>query len=151
MSSTVATPEDGLLIGDFAKRAGVAASALRFYEERGLISSTGRRGGRRVYARSALRRVAFIQAAQAVGFALEEIGAMLSSLPQARTPTAADWAQLSTRWLVVLEERIKRMTLLKDSLTACIGCGCLSLEKCALYNPGDEAASTGAGARRFRM
>ncbi len=136
-----------VLIGEFSKRSGVAASALRFYETQGLLTSHRNTSGRRQFARSDLRRVAFIRAAQAVGLSLEQIRAGLLSLPDGRTPNQEDWAQLSAAWRPLLDQRIADMTRLRDQLTSCIGCGCLSLTKCALYNPGDVAARKGQGAR----
>lgn len=141
-------PSDTLPIGDFARRASVAASTLRYYEEQGLIAPALRSaGGRRHYPRDALRRVAFVRAAQAVGLSLAQIQAALATLPDARTPTAADWAKLSLSWQPMLEERIASLTRLRDTLGSCIGCGCLSLKRCALYNPQDSAARRGSGAR----
>jgi MerR family transcriptional regulator, redox-sensitive transcriptional activator SoxR len=134
-------------IGDLARRAGVAASALRFYEAQGLIHAARTAGGRRQYPRDVLRRVAFIRAAQAVGLSLDDIRQALSGLPGARTPTQADWQRLSRTWQPLLDERIAALTRLRDQLSSCIGCGCLSLRRCALYNPGDAAASRGSGAR----
>jgi MerR family transcriptional regulator, redox-sensitive transcriptional activator SoxR len=134
-------------IGELARRSGVAASALRFYESQGLISSRRSDGGRRHYARGDLRRVAFIRAAQAVGLSLEQVSAALHSLPGQRTPTQADWTRLSRTWKPLLDQRIAELTRLRDQLDACIGCGCLSLKRCALYNPSDGAAALGAGAR----
>ena len=140
-------PDPLIPIGDLARRAGVAASALRFYESRGLVTSHRSAAGRRLYARSELRRVAFIRAAQAVGLSLEQIAAALASLPGRRTPTQADWTRLSRSWQPILDTRIAELTRLRDQLDACIGCGCLSLKRCALYNPGDGAAALGTGAR----
>ena len=144
-----ATPDtsDWLPIGDFARRAGLAASALRYYEAQGLLAGARSDGGRRRYPRSALRRVAFIRVAQQVGLSLDEIRAALATLPDGRTPTPADWATLSARWRPALDARIAGLVRLRDQLDACIGCGCLSLKKCALYNPGDAAAAQGPGAR----
>lgn len=139
--------EPMIAIGDLARRAGVAASALRFYETQGLLAPGRSAGGRRVYPRSALRRVGFIRAAQAVGLTLDEISAALASLPDNRTPTKEDWARLSARWRPILDERIAALTRLRDTLSHCIGCGCLSLKSCALYNPKDAASANGAGAR----
>ncbi|MDT9000415.1 redox-sensitive transcriptional activator SoxR [Paucibacter sp. APW11] len=136
-----------LPISEFARRAGIAASALRFYEEQGLLHSTRSTAGRRQFARADLRRVAFIRAAQIVGLSLEQIRAALAGLPDKRTPTPADWERLSRSWRPLLDERIQALTQLREQLSACIGCGCLSLSKCALYNPGDLAASRGAGPR----
>lgn len=140
-------PDIWIPIGELARRSGVAASALRFYEEAGLLTSGRSESGRRQFARNALRRVAFIRAAQAVGLSLEEIRAALGSLPDGRTPTQADWQRLSRGWQPLLDERIAALSLLRDKLTSCIGCGCLSLTKCALYNPGDKAALKGTGPR----
>ena len=139
--------EPMISIGDFARRAGVAASALRFYETQGLIASARSTGGRRHYPRGELRRIAFIRAAQAVGLTLDDIRAALASLPDGRTPTKADWEKLSKGWRPLLDEKIAAMTRLRDTLGHCIGCGCLSLKVCALYNPGDIARANGAGAR----
>ncbi|MDC8770843.1 redox-sensitive transcriptional activator SoxR [Roseateles albus] len=136
-----------LPIGEVVRRSGVAASALRFYEEQGLLGSQRSEGGRRHYARGDLRRIAFIRAAQTVGLSLEQIRAALSQLPDGRTPNAADWQRLSSGWRPVLDQRIAELTQLRDTLSACIGCGCLSLSKCALYNPADTAAKAGPGAR----
>lgn len=138
---------DLLPIGEFARRAGIAASALRFYEQQGLLASARSSGGRRLYPRAELRRVAFIRAAQAVGLGLADIAAALATLPDGRTPTAADWQKLSRQWQPLLDERIATLTRLRDQLASCIGCGCLSLQRCALYNPGDAAAQRGPGAR----
>lgn len=134
-------------IGDFARRAGVAASALRFYESQGLITGGRSAGGRREYARGELRRVAFIRAAQACGLSLGQIRDALATLPGGRTPNAADWQRLSRSWQPLLDERIAALTRLRDQLASCIGCGCLSLRRCRLYNPGDEAAALGSGPR----
>jgi len=139
--------EQRIAIGDLAKRSGIAASALRFYEEQGLISSERSAGGHRHYARTELRRVAFIGAAQNVGLTLEQIRSALQGLPEGRTPTAADWTRLSREWRPLIDARIAALTQLRDQLDACIGCGCLSLKKCALYNPGDSAAERGSGPR----
>ena len=136
-----------LTIGELSRRSGVAASALRFYEDEALVTSLRGPGGQRRYARDVLRRVAFIRAAQAVGLRLEEIRESLASLPDSRTPNKADWAQLSKRWRPLLDERIKSLTTLRDQLDACIGCGCLSLTACKLYNPADTASIRGSGAR----
>jgi MerR family transcriptional regulator, redox-sensitive transcriptional activator SoxR len=134
-------------IGELARRAGVAASALRYYEDQGLLQGARSAGGRRRYPRHVLRRVAFIRAAQAVGLGLAEIRSALQSLPDGRTPTRADWQRLGRSWQPVLDARIDALTRLRDRLASCIGCGCLSLKACALYNPGDQAARRGAGAR----
>jgi MerR family redox-sensitive transcriptional activator SoxR len=134
-----------LTIGHLAERAGVAASAIRFYEARGLISSVRTAGNQRRYEQSTLRRIAFIRTAQQVGLSLEEIGAALATLPDARTPTRADWGRLSRAWRGRLDEQIARIERLRDRLDGCIGCGCLSLQTCALSNPGDELAARGPG------
>jgi MerR family redox-sensitive transcriptional activator SoxR len=134
-------------IGELARRSGIAASALRFYEDAGLLSSARSEAGRRQYPRGVLRRVAFIRAAQAVGLTLDDIRAALATLPDGRTPTPADWQRLSRGWQPLLDERIAALTRLRNQLSSCIGCGCLSLSKCALYNPGDKAALKGSGPR----
>ena len=135
-----------LTIGEMASRSGVRTSTLRYYEERGLISSERTTGGQRRYARETLRRVAVIRAAQVLGFTLEEIRQALKELPRARTPDQHDWEHLSQSWRSRLDGRIAELEALRDRLSRCIGCGCLSLERCALFNPGDRAASAGAGA-----
>lgn len=139
--------EDFLAIGQMAERTGVAPSALRYYEREGLIASTRTSGEQRRYHREVLRRVAFIRIAQRVGLTLDEIRDALASLPQERTPTKADWAGLSKSWRPQLDEQIEVLQRLRDQLTSCIGCGCLSLKACALYNPGDAAAMYGTGPR----
>ncbi len=139
-----------LPIGDFSRRAGVAASALRFYEEQGLLHSHRSESGRRQFARGDLRRVAFIRAAQTVGLSLDDIRAALAPLPDARTPTARDWERLSRAWQPLLEARIAELERLRDTLASCIGCGCLSLTKCRLYNPQDAAGRRGPGARYWQ-
>ena len=136
-----------LTIGEVAERAGVAQSTLRYYERELLIESTRSSGGQRRYHRDALRRIAFIRAAQHVGLSLEEIRQALASLPSARTPTAADWRKLSQSWRPRLDRRIAELERLRDSLDSCIGCGCLSLRICKLSNPDDVAASLGSGAQ----
>ena len=140
---------DLLTIGEFAARSGVAPSALRFYEKEGLIRSTRTSGNQRRYQRSELRRVGFIRIAQQVGVSLDEIREALSALPENRTPTKADWSRLSARWRKRLEERITLMERLRDQLTGCIGCGCLSLQRCKLINPEDRLAATGPGPRKL--
>jgi MerR family transcriptional regulator, redox-sensitive transcriptional activator SoxR len=138
---------DLLTIGEVSKRSGVAASALRFYEERGLIASERAGSGHRRYPRPVLRRIAFIVFAQRVGLTLEEIGAELAKLPPDRVPTRRDWERLSRRWSDRIDERIAELQRLKRGLTECIGCGCLSLERCQLSNPADRAARFGPGPR----
>jgi MerR family redox-sensitive transcriptional activator SoxR len=134
-----------LTIGDFAVRAGVAPSALRYYERQGLIRSGRTGGNQRRYERSELRRVAFIKIAQQVGVSLDEIRDALASLPENRTPTKADWTRLSAHWRRKLEDRITLMERLRDELTGCIGCGCLSMQRCNLINPKDRLAARGSG------
>ncbi len=138
---------DLLTIGEVALRSGVAPSALRYYEREGLVSPARSFGGQRRYERSVLRRLAFVRAAQQVGLTLEEIREALGALPQGRTPTKSDWARLSRSWRGRLDERIRILERLRDDLTSCIGCGCLSLRTCRLYNPDDRAADGGTGAR----
>ena len=138
---------DLLTIGEVSRRSGVAASALRFYEERDLISSERAGSGHRRYPRPVLRRIAFIVFAQRVGLSLDEIGAELSKLPPDRAPNRRDWSRLSIRWTSRIDERIAELERLKRGLTDCIGCGCLSLERCRLANPGDRAAGLGPGPR----
>jgi MerR family redox-sensitive transcriptional activator SoxR len=138
---------DLLAIGEVAKRSGVAASALRFYEDRGLIASVRAGSGHRRYPRAVLRRIAFIVFAQRIGLTLDEIAAELAKLPPDRTPTGKDWAELSSSWTRRVEDRIAELERLKAGLTTCIGCGCLSLERCQLANPGDRAARSGPGPR----
>jgi MerR family redox-sensitive transcriptional activator SoxR len=140
---------DLLTIGDLAARSGVAPSALRYYERLGLISSTRTGGNQRRYERAMLRRVAFIRVSAQVGVPLEEIAAALASLPSGRTPNKADWARLSRAWRARLDEQIALMGRLRDQLDDCIGCGCLSLKSCSLYNRGDELAASGPGAVRL--
>lgn len=135
-----------LTIGQLAERSGVAPSALRFYEERGLISSERTTGNQRRYAQSTLRRVAFVRTAQRVGLSLEEIRAAFADLPDGRTPTKSDWHRISHAWRPRLDEQIRRIELLRDRLDGCIGCGCLSLRSCALTNPDDEMSERGPGA-----
>lgn len=134
-----------LTIGDFAARSGVTPSALRYYEREGLIRSSRTGGNQRRYERAELRRVAFIKIAQQVGVSLDEIRDALASLPENRTPTKADWSRLSAHWRHKLEERIALMERLRDQLTGCVGCGCLSLQRCSLINPRDRLAARGTG------
>ena len=136
-----------LTIGDVARRSGTAASALRFYEQQGLIGSSRTPGGARRYPRTVLRRLAIIRAGRNVGLSLPEIRAALDTLPADRPATTTEWARLSQNWRDRLDEQIAALTELRDGLTSCIGCGCLSLERCALSNPGDTAAALGPGAR----
>jgi len=136
-----------LAIGEVSARAGMAPSALRYYEDQGLITSSRTPGGARRYPRSVLRRLAVIRAGRNVGLSLPEIRSALETLPPGRPPTATDWARLSEGWRDRLDEQIAALSKLRDGLSSCIGCGCLSLDRCALSNPGDVAASEGAGAR----
>ena len=138
---------DLLTIGGLAQRSGIAASALRYYEELGLVTSTRTASGQRRFERSTLRRLAFVRAARSVGLSLEEIAAALATLPDGRTPTRADWVRLSRTWQARLDEQIAALQALRDDLDSCIGCGCLSLRRCALSNPADGAGGAGgAGA-----
>lgn len=137
-----------LTVGQVAERSGVATSALRFYERNGLIRSTRTSGNQRRYARDTLRRVAFIRASQRVGISLEQIRSVLELLPEGRTPTPSDWQRVSERWREDLNTRIKELEELRDDLTDCIGCGCLSLSACALANPHDVASEKGPGPSR---
>ena len=139
--------DDDLSIGTVATRAGVNVSALRFYEERGLIRSRRSDGGQRRYGRSVLRRVAFIQVAQRVGLTLDEIGRALATLPADDGLSPGDWRRLSTAWRPMLDQRIRLLEGLRDELDSCIGCGCLSFDRCGLRNPGDRASHLGPGAR----
>lgn len=136
-----------LTVGEVAKRSGVAVSALHYYESEGLISSWRNQGNQRRYAREVLRRVAVIKVAQRSGIPLALIRKALEALPAGRTPTAADWKKLSSEWKVALNNRITRLTRLRDQLDSCIGCGCLSLGICPLRNPWDELSKSGPGPR----
>lgn len=136
-----------LTIGEISRRSGVAASALRFYEERGLIASERAGSGHRRYPRAVLRRIAFIVFAQRIGLTLEEIGEELAKLPPHRAPTRSDWSRLSSTWTSRIDRRIAELQRLRAGLTECIGCGCLSLERCRLSNPGDRAGRNGPGPR----
>src|SRR4051794_23271233 len=138
---------DLLTIGEVAQRSGMAPSALRYYEELGLIRSTRTPSGRRRFERSVLRRLAFVRAARNVGLSLDEVAAALDGLSDGRTPTRADWMRLSRTWQARLDEQIAALQSLRDDLGSCIGCGCLSLRRCVLSNPGDVAAQDGAGPR----
>lgn len=138
---------DMLSIGEVARRCGVATSALRFYESRGLIESVRTDGNQRRFPRSTIRVVSVIRAAQAVGLTLEEIRGALDALPDRRVPTKADWERMSAAWRDQLDARITELRALRADLSSCIGCGCLSLKSCALYNSEDRAAEAGAGPR----
>lgn len=136
-----------LTINQVSRRSGVAASALRYYEQRGLIAAERAGSGHRRYPRAVLRRLAFIVFAQRIGLTLDEIGAALASLPSDRVPSRGDWERLSGGWSARIDARIAELERLKEGLADCIGCGCLSFDRCRLANPGDRAASLGAGAR----
>lgn len=138
-----------LSVGDVAKRSGVAVSALHFYERKGLIRSLRTAGNQRRYARDVLRRLAVIRVAQRVGMPLEAVASAFATLPEGRTPTKAEWARMSARWRAELDERIALLQMMRDQLTDCIGCGCLSLKRCRLANPGDVLGEAGEGAQRW--
>lgn len=146
--SNTAVRQRELTPGEVAERAGVSVSALHFYEREGLITSRRTSGNQRRYHRDVLRRVAFIRFSQRLGISLQDIGAALDTLPAGRTPTSADWARLSARWSADLDDRITRLQNLRDNLDGCIGCGCLSLQSCAIYNNEDAMATLGPGPRR---
>jgi MerR family transcriptional regulator, redox-sensitive transcriptional activator SoxR len=139
-------PQDELTIGELAERSGAAPSALRFYEAEGLISSRRTDGNQRRYERATLRRIAFVRAGRAAGIPLEQIRSALDTLPGTRTPNRRDWERLSRAWREDLDRRIATLEALRNRLTTCIGCGCLSIDSCGLLNPDDEAAALGAGA-----
>lgn len=139
--------EANLTVGELAGRSGFAASALRYYEREGLIAAERTEGGQRRYERTVLRRLAFIRAARHVGLTLDEIRSALARLPEARTPTKADWSRISGEWRERLNDEIDALVALRDGLDSCIGCGCLSLARCRISNPNDIAASYGPGAQ----
>lgn len=141
-------PEE-LTIGETADRIGIASSALRFYETKGLITAKRTDGGQRRYARDVLRRVAFIRAAQSVGLSLDEIRASLDPLPADRAPTKEEWENLAKEWRPRLDAQIATLEAMRDRLAACIGCGCQTLDACQVFNPGDRAAERGPGAQYF--
>ena len=141
--------DDLLTIGEVASRSGFAPSAVRFYEKEGLLSSTRTAGGQRRFERQVLRRLAFVRAARNIGLSLEEVRAALDELPDGRAPTVADWARVSRRWRARLDAEIAALQALRDGLESCIGCGCLSLRTCRLYNPEDQLAPAGPGAVRL--
>ena len=147
-SEPAAAPGD-LAVGEVAKRSGVAVSTLHFYEAQGLISSRRTAGNQRRYPRQVLRRVAFIRASQGVGIPLRRIKAALDQLPDRRTPTRRDWERLSEDWRSELDDQIDRLQRLRDNLSGCIGCGCLSLDRCKLMNPGDILGRQGPGPRKL--
>ncbi len=138
---------DILTIGELAARTGVAVSALRYYEERGLVRSLRAKGQHRRFLRSDIRRVSFIRIAQSLGLTIEDVSRAFASLPEGRTPTAGDWRRISGEIRSVLDRKIAQLEQIRDTLDGCIGCGCLSLKRCALYNPGDKAGLTGSGPR----
>jgi MerR family redox-sensitive transcriptional activator SoxR len=142
--------DEELTVGQVTARAGVSAPTLRYYERLGLITSTRTTGNQRRYARHVLRRLAFVAAGRRVGLTLAEIGDLLAQLPADRAPTQQDWTRLAGPWRDLLAARIREMHALQESLDGCIGCGCLSLTRCALFNPGDSAASEGTGSRWLR-
>jgi MerR family transcriptional regulator, redox-sensitive transcriptional activator SoxR len=143
-------PAAELTIGEVVARSGAPASALRFYEAEGLIASRRTEGNQRRYERAVLRRIAFIRAGRAAGIALSQIRAGLATLPDDRTPTKRDWQRLSKAWQADIDDRISTLQALRDRLATCIGCGCLSIDACALFNPDDEAAALGPGAHYLR-
>jgi len=143
----IVTVMEWLTIGELSVRSGVATSALRFYETKSLIESERTDGNQRRYPRATLRRVALIRAGQEVGLSLAELATALERLPHDKTPTKADWRRLSRRWQNRLDAQIEELMALRDELTDCIGCGCLSLKSCALFNPGDAASGLGTGPR----
>lgn len=136
-----------LSVGEVAERCGVAVSTLHFYESKGLIASSRNRGNQRRYPRAVLRRVAVIKVAQSTGLPLATIRDALASLPDGHIPTARDWTRLSAAWRADLDDRIAKLTRLRDQLNGCIGCGCLSMKTCPLCNPGDRLSTQGTGAR----
>jgi MerR family redox-sensitive transcriptional activator SoxR len=137
---------DLLTVGEIARRSGFADSAVRYYDRLGLLTATRTSGGQRRFERSTLRRLAFIRAARNVGLSLDEVASALESLPAGRTPTRADWSRLSRGWRQRLDDQIAALTALRDGLDSCIGCGCLSLQRCAMSNPADAARMGGPGA-----
>ena len=138
-----------LTVGEVSRRSGVAVSALHFYEREGLIHSRRTSGNQRRFKREVLRRIAFIRIAQRVGVPLAQVRASLEELPDSRTPTRADWEALSRTWRSELDDRIRRLQQLRDDFSGCIGCGCLSLDRCAMANPGDQLGEEGPGPRRL--
>jgi MerR family transcriptional regulator, redox-sensitive transcriptional activator SoxR len=146
----VTTQHATLGIGELARRSGLAPSAIRFYEDRGLIAAERTAGGKRVFPRHTLRRLAVLSAGQRAGLTLAEIKSAFATLPIDRAPTQAEWSALSSSWLDAVDARIRELQTLREDLGGCIGCGCLSLTRCALFNPGDEAAAEGPGSRWLR-
>ncbi len=148
---TAISMQGTLGVGEVARRSGVAVSTLHYYEAGGLLSAKRSAGNQRRYRRDVLRRVAFIRTAQTLGVSLAEIADALRQLPAQRTPTKADWTRLSSHWRTSLDQRIEALQALRDQLSGCIGCGCLSLRACRLYNPGDKLAQRGQGAQRLEV
>jgi MerR family transcriptional regulator, redox-sensitive transcriptional activator SoxR len=146
VDQTVLRTTDLLTVGEIARRSGFAESAVRYYERLGLLTASRTAGGQRRFERSMLRRLAFIRAARNVGLSLTEVAEALESLPAGRTPTRADWTRLSRGWRQRLDDQIDALTALRDGLDSCIGCGCLSLQRCAFSNPADTAGAAGPGA-----
>jgi MerR family redox-sensitive transcriptional activator SoxR len=142
-------PADGLTIGDLADRTGLAVSAIRFYETHGIVSPVRNAGGHRRYGRADIRRLSFVMAAQTFGFTLAEIAPHLRKLPAHKAPTKADWTRISTTFREKIDQRIADLENLRDKLDGCIGCGCLSLRSCALYNPDDRLGADGTGPRKL--
>lgn len=147
MTADIKRVKSGILIGKVAARTGIAVSAIRFYEEAGLVTAGRNKGGQRVFEAGDIRRISFIIISQKLGFTLKEIKQHLDKLPRKRTPTLKDWETISQSFSVDIDARIAALTRLRNKLTGCIGCGCLSLQKCALYNSDDIAAEQGAGPR----
>lgn len=147
--AAAALPHRELSVGEVSARSGVSVSALHFFERQGLLTSRRTPGNQRRYRRDVLRRVALIRVAQRAGIPLKEVAAALATLPDQRTPTGEGWGKLSQQWQAQLDERIRVLEQLRDDFTDCIGCGCLSMERCMLVNPGDVLATEGAGARRL--
>ncbi|MBA2573208.1 MAG: redox-sensitive transcriptional activator SoxR [Nocardioidaceae bacterium] len=143
-------PTELLPVGQVAQRAGLSVPTLRYYEQRGLIASVRSTGNQRQYQRSVLRRLAFIAAAQRVGLSLEQISTALAALPTDRAPSQRDWTRLSSPWRQLVADRIRELEALQNDLDGCIGCGCLSLTRCSLFNPEDSAAAEGTGSRWLR-
>ena len=138
-------PDDLLTIGQMAKRTGASVSAIRFYESEGLLAPARNAGGQRRFARSDIRRLSFVLISQQLGFSIEDIAAHLADLPNGRTPTQKDWSRISRRFRARLDARIEELNRMRENLDGCIGCGCLSLRKCQLYNPNDRAGRRGPG------
>lgn len=143
----MAVKSQGLTIGDLADRTGLSVSAIRFYETKGLVTPARNAGGHRRYDRSDIRRLSFVMIAQDLGFSLSDIAAVMADLPSGRSPTRADWTRISKAFRADIDARIAGLVRLRDTLDGCIGCGCLSLRRCALYNPGDRARRLGTGPR----